>query len=94
MRVYKKNMSIITVRKTRLAEAIQINTPEDESIVRQWLIESGMLDEADEADLEELKAQRVYFLRDQGSPIVYLTTAEDFTTYFEQVEDATEGFRF
>jgi len=87
-------MSLLRVRKTRITEAIQITTPDDEKIVRSWLVEwTGQADEI--FDLENLKQQHIYFMRDEGSPIVYITASADFLTFFEEVDEEEElGFKF
>lgn len=90
-------MATLTVRKTRLAEAVQINTPQDEKTVRRWISEYAEDPDAGEtADLEELKSQHVYFMRDLGSPIIYITASADFLNFFEEVNEAEEdhGFTF
>lgn len=85
--------TIITARKVRLAEAIQINSPEEEETVLQWIREEietqtgEQLDENFTVDLEELKEAHVYFMRDHGSSIVYITPPADFLSFFEEVSE-------
>jgi hypothetical protein len=75
--------TIITVRKTQQAEAIQINSPEEEEVVRGWLSAMGM---SDHAGIDPLKEQKFWFLKDAGSVIVYVVSAEDFAAQYEEVE--------
>lgn len=82
---------ILTVRKTLHSEAIQIRSSEDEETVRAWLKASGV---EGEANLEPLKELGAYFLRDHGSPIVYVTLPEDFERNFEPVEKKADPFKF
>lgn len=74
--------NIRVVRKTQLSEAIQINTPEEEAVVREWLSAMGVVD----ADLKPLQEKNFWFLRDEGSEIVYVSPEEDFKQTFETVD--------
>lgn len=78
----------MTVSKVILSEAVQIRTPEDEKIVRKWLGDWRPGQLGHEADLEALKEARVYFLRDEGSPIVYICTEEEFKNNFKEVDNS------
>jgi hypothetical protein len=84
---------IINVRKVRHAEALQIDSPEDEKIVRGWLAEQYGEEFAEDAEISNLIQHHAWFLRDVGSPIVYVTSAEEFPQIFEEVdpEDTVES---
>lgn len=81
--------NIRVVTKTQLSEAIQINTPEEEAVVREWLSGMGVVD----PDLKPLQEKNFWFLRDEGSEIVYLSSAEDFEKNFktEDIEEFGPG---
>lgn len=80
--------TIITARKVRLTEAVQINSEEEEKIVRQWIAESYGDEEAGKsADLEELKSKHFYFMRDKGSNILFLMHPADFLSDYEEVSE-------
>lgn len=87
-------MSILKVRKTIISEAIQINSPEDEAQVREWLKEFLGEATAQAANLEQLKSSRVYFMRDSGSPIVYITGVGEFEKDYEEAFEETDDFGF
>jgi len=90
---------IITVRKVRSAEAVLITSDEEEALVREWLAEyiaefgddfdsAAQQDFASTADLESIKENRMWVLRDEGSKMVYVVPAADFLEDYEEVNEA------
>lgn len=79
-------MGTIRVKKTVLADAIQINSPEDERIVLQWLEEmTGNPSEG--AYLDDLKESGAYLLRDDGDKLIYVMSKAHFEKNYERVDD-------
>jgi hypothetical protein len=86
--------NIVTIQKTITADAVQINSPEEDAVVRSWLTE--MFEQGIEGisrqEAEELsRAQELapvieagaYFARDVGSVVVYIITPEEFSSAYE-----------
>jgi hypothetical protein len=88
--------TIHKVQKIISSEAILIESPEEEEQVRVWLAEFflDMIDGldydeakklADAEDLEPLKSDRIWFMRDENQKGVYMSPDKDFNIIFEKV---------
>lgn len=69
------------VRKLGTAQAIQVKNEQDRQEVLTWLREMNYEDQGEA--IEPLVAQGFWFLRDEGSKIVYVSTPEEFEKNFQ-----------
>lgn len=74
-------MSRIRVKKKIFAEAVHITNDEERNVVEGWLSKNGT-----PVALEVADAEHLWFLRDEGSTIVYVSSVEEFPKMFEEVE--------
>ena len=74
------------VKKKISSEAIQVNSSEELAQVLAWFSEAGMF-EMNADLLHELIETKTWFLRDEGSKIIYLAGDDEFEELFERVED-------
>lgn len=89
---------LVLIKKTISAEAIQVNSPEEDARVREWLSEMflvGIEGISQEEAVELAQAQelspvidaKAWFARDIGSQVVYIIPPEDFIVQFEEVSE-------
>lgn len=92
--------NIVTIQKTITSEAVKVDSPEADALVRQWLVEmfQVQLDGITQVEAEDLARAQVltpiveagaYFARDNGDKTVFIIPPEDFASGYVEV-GATE----
>lgn len=89
---------LITIQKTVTAQAVKINSPEEDALVREWLaemFEQGIdgispqeaVELAQSQELAPVIDAQAWFARDNGSPVVYIIPPEQFVVNFEEISE-------
>lgn len=89
---------ILTVQKTIETQVVQINSPEEDAVVRAWLAEMFKAQIADitQEDAEALAGDQFltpiveahgYFARDKGDSNIYIIPAPDLIKNYEEVSE-------
>jgi len=89
---------IVRIQKTLLADAIHMDTPEDERTIREWFAEhfEALGESAAEAfasavaiDLSDLTQNDFWVARDFGTKILYFIPGDSFESNFQVISSQT-----